>query len=77
VQARVTEGLDVDVIYPSDSQGAVDRSGAPYPVIVFVQGGLVTVQRYQWLTAHLASRGYVVLAPHHQLDLPVLEVETA
>lgn len=59
-------GLDavrVEVTYPSDGAGRPDRSRAPYPLVVFVQGGLVPVARYRWLTEHFATRGYVVAAP--------------
>lgn len=68
VQARVTERLRVDVVRPAEGDG-------PWPGVLFVQGGLVTPDRYHWLGAHLASRGYAVAYPHHDLDLAISEVD--
>lgn len=68
VQVRVTERLRVDVVRPAEGQG-------PWPGVLFVQGGLVTPERYHWLGAHLATRGYAVAYPHHDLDLAITEVD--
>lgn len=75
VQARVTESVRVEVVYPSDADGWLDPSGAPWPAVVLVQGGRVGVERYRWLATHLASRGAVVLAPHHAMDLAIGQVD--
>ncbi|MDP3275440.1 MAG: alpha/beta hydrolase [Deltaproteobacteria bacterium] len=74
-QARVTERVTVDVVFPSDSAGNLDRRGAPYPVIVFTQGGLVPSDRYRWLAKHFATRGYVTLSTRHVLDLAIFQVD--
>ena len=43
------------------------------PLVLFVHGGLVPAERYRWIGIHLASRGYVVAAPAHALDLAIFE----
>lgn len=59
--------VDTDVIAPTDDDATVARG--PFPPVLLVQGGSVTVERYHWLATHIASRGFVVVAPHHALDL--------
>jgi len=67
--ARVTEAIRVEVTFPADADGWPDAAALPAPVVVLVQGGLVSVARYRWLAAHAASEGYVVVAPDHPSDL--------
>jgi predicted dienelactone hydrolase len=53
----------VTVYYPATSAGlnrSPDRSGAPYPSVVFTGGYLATASSYTWLGNLLASDGYVV-----------------
>lgn len=73
--ARVVDAVDVEWVYPSDETAAPVRADAP--TVVFVQGGLVTVDRYRWLAIHLASRGYNVLSPTHPLDLAIFTIGNA
>ncbi|MBX2801264.1 MAG: alpha/beta hydrolase [Myxococcales bacterium] len=69
VQARVTEVVDADVVYPvQDGSHARDA-----PVVVFLHGGFVPPVRYRWLAVHLASRGLVTLMPRAELDLALLQ----
>ena len=42
-----------------------DSSGAPYPLVVFSHGFAVSPATYAYLPEHLASYGFVVLAPEH------------
>tara|TARA_B100001989_G_C24548443_1_gene472562 strand:+ start:1933 stop:2820 length:888 start_codon:yes stop_codon:yes gene_type:complete len=76
-QARITEGAQVDVLYPSDAQGELDRTKAPYPVVLFIHGGLVRAVRYRWLAQHIASRGYVVLMSSHLADLALAQSDNS
>lgn len=72
--ARVTDHVDSTVFVP------VDGAGEPLPeapAVVFVQGGLVAPERYEWLAEHFATRGYAVLLPHHPLDLAIDEIGNA
>jgi dienelactone hydrolase len=64
--ARVEERVRYDWIAPMD----VD---ADAPLVLFVHGGLVDRERYRWLGIHLASRGYAVAAPAHDLDLAIFD----
>lgn len=70
VRVRVDTVVPVDVLSPIDVDGTPLRSA---PVVLFVQGGLVGRERYRWLGIHLASRGVVVIAPGHVLDLAFFE----
>jgi len=71
-QARVSETVRFDAIIPADADGELATSGAPYPAVLQIQGGLVTPERYRWQAVHLASRGFVVLVPRHSLNLAIL-----
>jgi pimeloyl-ACP methyl ester carboxylesterase len=83
VQARVTEGVRVEVVFPADEEGwpvlppsPVEEPGFEgLPALVFVHGGLVSPERYRWLAAHAATRGYLVLSPSHPMDLAITEVD--
>lgn len=59
----------VELFYPSREDGTLDPAGAPYPAVVFIQGGRVPVEEYRWLAARLASWGFVVALPDYALDL--------
>jgi predicted dienelactone hydrolase len=50
----------VTVYYPATSTGAVDKSGAPYPAIVYLGGSDVGRDYYTWVGNLLAAGGYVV-----------------
>ncbi len=56
-----------DVFFALDADDSV-VAGA-FPAAVFVQGGLVTADRYGWFGEHIASRGAVAVLPHHSGDL--------
>jgi predicted dienelactone hydrolase len=45
------------------------RRGAPWPVIVFSHGFPLNAPWYADLTEHLATHGFVVIAPEHEDDL--------
>jgi predicted dienelactone hydrolase len=44
---------------------AIDASGAPYPIVLFSHGSCGYAYQSTFLTALLAARGYVVIAPPH------------
>ncbi|MFT4979051.1 MAG: putative dienelactone hydrolase, partial [Myxococcota bacterium] len=68
-QARVTESIWVEVMFPSDDSGQPAPDALPAQAVVLVQGGLVEASRYRWLAAHAAARGYVVISADHPADL--------
>jgi hypothetical protein len=68
-QARVTDVVAFDVIYPAEADASPAVSGAP--VIVFIHGGLVAPERYHWLAIHAASRGWVTVLPEADLHLAI------
>ena len=61
----------MEVFYPSLPDGSFDDSGGPYPMIFFVQGGLVLVEDYFFLAEHLTSWGFVVALAHYPRDLAI------
>lgn len=69
--ARVTEVVPVDVVYPTDEDGEAAVSDAP--LVVMIHGGLVPPERYRWLGAHWATRGYVTVLPRAELDLAIAQ----
>lgn len=76
-QARVTDALKVQVIFPARVDGSLEAESAPYPAVVFVQDAAVTRVRYRWLAAHMATRGYVVILPDHPFNLAMLDADHA
>ncbi|MEI8254268.1 MAG: alpha/beta hydrolase [Deltaproteobacteria bacterium] len=74
---RVDQALDVEVTYPANANGTLNRGTTPWPVVVFVQGGLVPFARYRWIANHFATRGYVVAMPTHIADLAFFETDNA
>jgi dienelactone hydrolase len=57
--------IETDVWFPATSAGGafVEESGAPYPLVVHSHGLLDFPRGEEYLSAHLASYGYVVAAP--------------
>jgi dienelactone hydrolase len=66
----VAETFDALVYYPADAADAqaVAAVGAPHPVIVFGHGFLTPPQLYRATCRHLASWGFVVVAPQSALE---------
>jgi predicted dienelactone hydrolase len=65
--------LNLRVHYPALGAGegaAPDASGAPYPVVILSHGFLMVPATYDYLAAHLASHGFVVVATAHQDSAP-------
>jgi hypothetical protein len=71
--AAVSESRRVRVVYPADQDGQPDDRGAPYPAAVLLHGGFVAPERYEWLAAHLATRGIVTILPSHSFQLALFE----
>jgi predicted dienelactone hydrolase len=46
-----------------------DRANGPYPLVIISHGFAISPGSYGWLAEHLASWGFVVLAPHHRESL--------
>jgi poly(3-hydroxybutyrate) depolymerase len=65
-QVRVTERLDYAFVTPTGGT-------APYPLVTFVHGGLVDDERYHWMAAHFASRGFAVVLAEHDADLAITQ----
>jgi predicted dienelactone hydrolase len=48
---------------------AFDLSNGPYPLVILSPGFSFGASTYAWLAGHLASYGFVVIAPEHQEHL--------
>jgi predicted dienelactone hydrolase len=63
--------LDTWIWYPAEgsgdsiTEGASPASGGPYPLVIFSHGSGGQPNNATFLTEHLASWGYVVVAPPH------------
>ncbi len=64
-----------DVFVPTDVAGAPADVGFAAATVVLIQGAGVVPTRVHWLAVHLASRGAVVLVPHHAFDAADLDVD--
>ncbi|MGD0205355.1 MAG: hypothetical protein ABSB57_02800 [Dehalococcoidia bacterium] len=68
--------LVTEVWYPAEGNtklpelrdAPLDRSGAPYPLIVFSHGIMENRRQSTFYTQHLASHGYVVISPDYPLS---------
>lgn len=78
VDPQVDRVLDTIVWYPAPTgagpvnvplggvvDAAVDTSGGPYPVLLFSHGSCGFPTQARFLTALLASQGFIVIAPPH------------
>ncbi len=70
-QARVSDAIALDILYPADDAGSPAVTDAP--VVVFIHGGFVDPTRYHWLAAYLATRGWVSVLPEADLHLAITE----
>ncbi|MBR9976507.1 MAG: hypothetical protein KFH87_00335 [Bacteroidetes bacterium] len=78
---RGSRSMNCRLYYPSVTSGqnaGVQQSGAPYPMIAFGHGFLMQTSYYNTYYAHLASHGYITIAPqfpdtqHGELALDLL-----
>jgi dienelactone hydrolase len=74
--ARGQERVALRIVAPATEDGALAPDG-PFPALVLNHGARVSPERYDWLAAHLASRGFVVVAPAYGLELPLPEAGNA
>lgn len=75
--ARATDVVDATVFYPSDADGWPDPAALPAPTALFVQGGSVATERYRWLAAHLATRGYATVLAEHPRELAFFQPDNS
>ncbi len=72
LRANSTDFTTVDVYLPLDANQVPQQAR---PGLVYVQGGLVAVERYSWQAVALAERGYVVALPRSPGDLAIFSGE--
>ena len=62
VVGDVTIATDASYAIPG---AAYDLAAGPYPLVILSPGFAMRASSYGWLAEHLASHGFVVLAPEH------------
>lgn len=75
-QGRISDAIHFEATWPATETGEL-AAGGPFPVVLSLHGGFVGPERYRWMAEHMASRGYVVLAPEHSLGLAIIESDNA
>lgn len=72
VRANGTDLVPITVLLPVTEDGA--PVGERLPAVVFIQGGFVATERYEWQAVELARAGYVVALPENELALAFFSV---
>lgn len=62
---QITPGKELTAVGAALANARPDRTGGPYPLVVFSHGYALSPITYSTLVEHYASQGYVVLAPEH------------
>lgn len=73
VRTNGTDLVKMTVLFPSTAAGS--PLGTALPGVVFIQGGFVAAQRYEWQAEALARAGYVVVLPANQLELAFFSID--
>lgn len=58
-------GMEPTVTGQAIAEAPFDRDGGPYPLVILSHGFSLGRTAYAWLAEHLASHGFVVVAPQH------------
>ncbi len=61
----MSQGMAPTVTGRAVRNAAFDLSGGPYPLVILSHGFSLGRAGYAWLAEHLASHGFVVIAPQH------------
>ena len=72
-RSNATDVEEIDVLFPSLPNG-LPAPGAPFPAVVFIQGGAVETADYAWQAQLLVKAGYVVALPKHPLNLAFFSI---
>lgn len=75
LRVRPDASVETDIYVPLTADKTV--APGPFPPVVGIQGGLVDQAAYRWLYVHIASRGFVVIAPHHPGRVAIFSVGNA
>ena len=62
---QITPGKQITAVGRALANGRPERTGRPYPLVVFSHGYAISPIVYSTLVEHYASHGYIVLAPEH------------
>ncbi len=62
---EILRGQEITSIGSALTNGRPERTGRPYPLVVFSHGYAISPIVYSTLVEHYASQGYIVLGPEH------------
>ena len=62
---QIVPGKQITAVGRALANGRPERTGRPYPLVVFSHGYAISPIVYSTLVEHYASQGYIVLAPEH------------
>ena len=62
---QITPGKQITAVGRALANSRPERTGRPYPLVVFSHGYALSPIVYSTLVEHYASQGYIVLAPEH------------
>lgn len=62
---QITPGEQITAVGTALVTGRPERTGRPYPLVVFSHGYSLSPIVYSTLVEHYASQGYIILAPEH------------
>ncbi len=62
---QITPGKQITSVGRALPNGRPERTGKPYPLVVFSHGYAISPIVFSTLVEHYASQGYIVLAPEH------------
>jgi predicted dienelactone hydrolase len=62
---KILLAKEITAVGTAAANGRPERTGGPYPLVVFSHGFALSPIVYSTLVEHYASQGYVVLAPEH------------
>ncbi len=66
IKMDVPPGMTATVAGRALSDAPYNLSASPYPLVILSHGFIMGSTTYAWLGEHLASYGFVVIAPEHQ-----------
>lgn len=66
IKMDVPPGMTAAVAGQAISEASYDLASGPYPLVILSPGFIIGRTSYAWLAEHLASYGFVVIAPEHQ-----------
>lgn len=65
IKMDMLAGMTASAVGQAAVDAPADESGGPYPLVILSPGFAIGSASYAWLGEHLATHGFVVIAPEH------------